>query len=92
MCSIPKEDENTDLSDTQKNITAWSADPNNPRNRTKHRKWAATLTACYMSSLVSMAASAYSQAVNQMVTDLRAPYLLVVSGISFSLLLLLSSL
>lgn len=62
---------------------AWSADPSNPRNWTKHRKWAATLTACYMSSLVSIAASSYSQAVNQMVTDLRAPYLLVVSGISF---------
>lgn len=61
----------------------WSASPDNPRNWSKRNKWLATMTSCYMSSLVSIAASAYSQAVDGIATDLRCAHLLSVSGISF---------
>lgn len=60
----------------------WATSPKNPRLWSRHRKWGATLTACYMSCLVSVAASAYSQAVEQMTTDLHTSNLLAVSGIS----------
>lgn len=60
----------------------WALSPKNPRLWSRRRKWGATLTACYMSCLVSVAASAYSQAVEQMTTDLHTSNLLAVSGIS----------
>lgn len=61
---------------------AWEESSTNPLNWSRPRKWRITLTACYMSSLISIAASAYSLGVDQMVVDLEAPRLLVISGIS----------
>ena len=61
---------------------AWAGSGKNPLNWSRPRKWMITLTACYMSSLISIAASSYSLGVDEMVVDLQAPRLLVVSGIS----------
>jgi hypothetical protein len=61
---------------------AWNESSTNPLNWSRPRKWRITLTACYMSSLISIAASAYSLGVDQMTVDLHAPRLLVIAGIS----------
>ncbi|PWN86660.1 MFS general substrate transporter [Acaromyces ingoldii] len=55
----------------------------NPQDWAKGRKWAITMTACYMSSLISIAASSYSLGVDAMAVDLNTSHLLAVSGISF---------
>lgn len=67
---------------TAREESEWETNPKNPRQWSRRRKWAATLTACYMSCLVSIAASAYSQAVEQISSDLHTSTLLAVSGIS----------
>jgi hypothetical protein len=61
----------------------WARSKLNPLNWPRGKKWAITLTSCYMSSLISIAASAYSVGEDEMVVDLHTSKLLVVSGISF---------
>ncbi|PWN31564.1 MFS general substrate transporter [Meira miltonrushii] len=61
----------------------WDRDPRNSRTWSTRKKWSATIASCYMSSLISVAASAYSQAVDGIQQDLHSSYLLTVSGISF---------
>ncbi|UZJ53581.1 hypothetical protein CBS101457_002901 [Exobasidium rhododendri] len=68
--ALPKEEE-------------WLSSKSNPLNWSRGRKWSITLAACYMSSLISIAASAYSIGEDEMVVDLHTSHLLVVSGISF---------
>lgn len=67
----------------QPGFIAWKFDPNNTRSWNRIKKWKATITACYMSSLISVAASAYSQAMDGIQADLHSSHLLTVSGISF---------
>lgn len=64
-------------------IINWDTDIRNSRNWSLKKKWSATITSCYMSSLISVTASAYSQAVDGIQKDLHSSYLLTVSGISF---------
>jgi hypothetical protein len=66
-----------------KQLQDWSVSLANPLNWNRPRKWMITLTSCYMSSLISIAASAYSIGTDQMITDLHSSRLLVISGISF---------
>lgn len=61
----------------------WHYDSRNSRTWSLKKKWCATITSCYMSSLISVAASAYSQAVDGIRNDLHSSYLLTISGISF---------
>lgn len=67
----------------QSRSIAWKYDQNNTRSWNRIKKWKATITACYMSSLISVAASAYSQAMDGIQADLHSSQLLKVSGISF---------
>jgi hypothetical protein len=62
---------------------AWTESPTNPRNWSLRRKWTITLTACYMSSLINIAASSYSLGEDSMAAEFHVSKLLVVSGISF---------
>ena len=61
----------------------WDDDPRNSRTWSNKKKWSATITSCFMSSLISVTASAYSQAIDGIQEDLHSSYLLTVSGISF---------
>lgn len=54
-----------------------------PRTWSRSQKWSATLVSCYMSSLVSIAASAYSQAIDGISSELQIQRLVATSGISF---------
>lgn len=61
----------------------WAVSLANPINWSQSRKWKITVASCYMASLISIAASAYSSGVDQMIVDLHSSRLLVTAGISF---------
>lgn len=69
--------------EANKSSKAMEQEEDDPQRWSKPRKWAITLTSCYMSCLASIAASAYSLGVDAMMDDLHTSRLLAVAGISF---------
>lgn len=74
--------EKRDSREHEINLEEWSRSDSNPINWSRRRRWVITMTACYMSCMISLAGSAYSVGEDKMVEEFGTSKVVVNLGIS----------